>query len=216
MARDKNLVKGGGKRVALKKSPTKGSTPAPPRSPKVVKPKVTGKVVSPVSEVETEADSKWQASWMMEDVYQKASEEGISIAELTQKLNYSAGYLFHLRALPHKCNKLGIQAARKFAAYLDRDLVTVMVSAGMITAEDCFPIDETRRLRGDLLRTVKYISEDEEWSVFVPRPVEMIDNKVLMLIVYAYQKATGRELMTVTSPQKSLVEALNRAKKRGA
>ncbi len=213
MARDKKLVTGSVKK-ASSKAATEKPTATPPPSPVARKSKVTAKVVSPASELETEAESLGFPPWIMDEVYQKAHEDGISIADLCEHMGYSPGYLFHLKAFPHKCKKLSNETIQKFAAYLERDVISVKVAAGIITPEQMFNITNERKRRIELVRCVRLIAEDPEWSVFVMRPVQKMDDAMLMMLVFAYQKATNLKLMPITSPRDALFEAMNSMMKR--
>jgi len=136
----------------------------------------------------------------MSMIYQHAANVGMNISDLTEKLGYSPGYLFTLKAQPHKCSKLGIETVRKLAEFMGVDSVTVMVAAGILKPNDFFGVEDVRQIRAELVRTVRYISEDIDWAPFVPRPIESLDDRTLMLTVYAYQRATKRQLMPIQVP----------------
>lgn len=183
---------------------------------KTGKPTSSKKTVSVDSVVESDGTDLGTRPWLMDLVYQHANDLGLNVSDLTQRLGYSPGYLFHLKAQPHKCSKLGLDMVRKLAEFLGVDSVTVMVAAGILRPNDFFGVDDVRQIRSELERTVRYIAEDLDWAPFVPRPVETLSDNVLMLTVYAYQRATGRSLMEVKTPTQAFsavqVENARRAK----
>jgi len=172
--------------------PKKGSKSAPTKQ------------VSDASAIDTDELPTGTKPWLMDMLYQHAESKGMTISDLNEKLGYSHGYLFTLRARPEKCTKLGMETVRKLAEFLGVDSVTVMVAAGILQPSDFFGVRDVREIRGELTRSVRYISEDPDWAPFVPRPIESLDDRTLMLVVYAYQRATKRQLMQVTSPSETI------------
>lgn len=165
--------------------------------------------------VDSDGDESGPQPWLMDMVYQHAANVGMNVSDLTKLLGYSDGYLFTLKARPSKCAKLGMETVRKLSEFLGVDSVTVMVAAGILRPHDFFGVDDVRQIRAELIRTVRYISEDIDWAPFVPRPIESMDDRTLMLVVYAYQRATKRQLMHVQSPSDAVIGGQAEMQRRG-
>lgn len=183
--------------------PKKGSKSSPARE------------VSGVSAIDADDAVLGTKPWLMDMLYQHAENSGMTISDLNEKLGYSQGYLFTLRHRPEKCAKLSMETVRKLAEFLSVDSVTVMVAAGILQPADFFGVRDVRQIRAELVRSVRYISEDIDWAPFVPRPIESMDDRTLMLVVYAYQRATKRQLMQVTAPSETIVDAREEVSRRG-
>lgn len=181
----------------------KGSKPSP------------SKKVSAASEIDTEEALHGTKPWLMDMLYLHATNNGMTISDLNDALGYSQGYLFTLKARPEKCTKLGMDTVRRLAEFLGVDSVTVMVAAGILQPSDFFGVRDVREIRAELVRSARYISEDIDWAPFVPRPIESMDDRTLMLVVYAYQRATKRKLMQVTSPSEAIDGAKEEQTRRG-
>lgn len=125
---------------------------------------------------------------------QCANTRGETMAEMSQALGVTYGYVNQLRNGLRQTSQISDDFALSCAHYLVCPRMTVLMLAGRITPEDVF--ESTELVAAELPRAMRFVCDDPEGGPQVPEDVRNGSYRAQFLVVRLYETATGRQLLS--------------------
>ena len=138
-------------------------------------------------------------SWLVKE----AGSRGKSTKELAVDLGVSYSYLALLRSGTRDIRQVSDEFIRAAAAYLGAPRIRVMMAAGKVQPEDF--MDSTPHGLDELKRALEFVKSDPNWGLFFPNSLLEADPAIQQFVMLAYERATGRVLITRTHSVEQLL-----------
>ena len=130
---------------------------------------------------------------LLQLLYAKANELGITQAEMCKRLEVNPGYLTQLKKGERKYSGISHDFATRCAKFLNLPRIAVLFAAGVVSADDYYSPDENLGERID--SGIRTLSRDTEYAPFVPASLATSDTDIKKLVLLLYQRATGRNVL---------------------
>lgn len=125
-------------------------------------------------------------------LFARANRLGMTRTALADTLGFTYSHLYNLTIGKGDIRGLGENYIQAAARFLDETPLNIKLAAGIVTYADLYQDPEA--YRRSIAPAIDFIMNDPEVSGFVSPKVLGLDHDVKELIVYLYERATGKRL----------------------
>lgn len=131
---------------------------------------------------------------LVQIIFERAVNEGISTSELAEQLGLAASTLSHLKNGRRLANSLGRDVIGRFAEWLNYPVLAVMILAEQVRLEDFYsPQNDLDRA---IDRALHFMADDPEWGGMMPKDLDGASTHMKLWSVWMYERATKTRLIT--------------------
>lgn len=153
-----------------------------------------------LKDAEMKRDGAGLVGWLL----QTANDRGLTLKEMVEEIGISYGYFSQMRSGSRGVRNISEEVADAIANFLRVPRISVLIAAGRVRREDFY--EHPERLDQELEAALQFIQKDPTWGPFLSLEIYQASRGVQQFVVWSYEQATHRALITSRVDPWSVIE----------